>query len=247
MSDKIHPPTPRRRKQAKEQGRAPRSGDVVSAGSLLATTGLLAWIGPGLVHSLTASLAETLGQPGELSLSQWESQRMILKAFAAVGSLLLPLLVAMMICGIGLNLLQTGLLMTPSKLAPSLDRISPAARLKSITSARSLGRFAITLLKLIAVSAVAIGVVRSSLPTLIGVTQMPMAAIAATIFNTLIECCFWMGATLLALACVDYSLARWQHERDLMMTEQELREEMRDAQRSAPPATARTQAVQGVG
>ncbi|QDV46783.1 Flagellar biosynthetic protein FlhB [Stieleria neptunia] len=246
MSDKIHPPTPRRRKQAKEQGRAPRSGDVVSAGLLLATTGLLAWFGPELAQSLTVSLAETLGGPRELSLSRWESQRMIVKAFAAVGTLLLPLLVAMMICGIGLNLLQTGLLMTPSKLAPALDRISPAARLKSMTSARSLGRFAITLLKLIAVSAVAIGVVRSSLPTLIGVTQMPIAAIATTIFDTLIECCFWMGATLLALACVDYSLARWQHERDLMMTEQELREEMRDAQRAAPPATARTQAVQGV-
>ena len=118
--------------------------------------------------------------------------------------------------------------------------------MKSITSARSLGRFVITLLKLIAVSAVAVGVVRSSPEGIATSWIKTMAAIAATIFNTLIECCFWMGATLLALACVDYSLARWQHERDLMMTEQELRDEMRDAQRAAVPASARSQPVQGV-
>ncbi|WP_182866392.1 EscU/YscU/HrcU family type III secretion system export apparatus switch protein [Rhodopirellula sp. JC639] len=246
MSEKIHPPTPRRRKQAKEQGRAPRSSDVVSAGSLLVMTCLLSWFGPGLAQSLTASLTDSFSQPVALSMDTWESQRQILKAFAAAGTMLLPMLVAMLMCGVALNLLQTGVMMTPSKLAPSLDRISPGARLQSMTSARSLGRFAITLLKLIAVSAVAIGVVRYSLPALIGVTQLPMAAIATTIFDTLIGCCFWMGATLLALASVDYALARWQHERDLMMTEQELREEMRDAQRAAPAASARTQAVQGV-
>lgn len=247
MSEKIHPPTPRRRKQAKEQGRAPRSGDVVSAGLLLATTGMLSWFGPDLAEGMMGTMSDAFNSPPPLSLDRADSMRMILRLFATIGYLISPLLIAMMLCGVGLNVLQTGWMLTPAKLAPSLDHVSPTRRIQSITSARALGRFLITLLKLIAVIAVAISIARTSLPTLMTVSELPIKGIATTIFGMLIECCFWMGLTLTAFACVDYSLARWQHERDLMMTEQELREEMRDAQRASVPAPARSQAVQGVG
>ena len=247
MSDKIHPPTPRRRKQAKEQGRAPRSGDVVSAGLLLATTGLLSWFGPNLADALMVLIGDALQQQAMLSIDRSQSYRMILKAFFTIGYMVLPMLIAMMMCGLGFNLVQTGWMMTPSKLVPSLDRISPGKRLKSIGSARSIGRFGITMLKLIAVIAVSMTVMRTSLPRLIRVTELPLAGIAAEIFQTLIDCCVWVGVTLLAFACVDYALAWWQHERDLMMTEQELREEMRDAGGARQPVKpARSQAVQGV-
>ena len=246
MSDRIHPPTPRRRQRAREQGRAPRSSDVVSAGLLLATTALLSHLGPKLTEAMTAALGQTLQQPAVLSLDPSQAYQLIVKAMAAIAAMVLPMLVAMMMCGVGLNLLQTGAMMTPSKLAPSLDRISPLARMKSILSARSLGRFLITALKLVAVIAVSISVLRNQLPEMMGISGMPIDAIASTIFSSLVECCFWIGMTLLLFACVDYSLARWQHERDLMMTEQELRDEMRDAQRSRPPASARAQAVQRI-
>lgn len=247
MSEKVHPPTPRRRKQAKEQGRAPRSAEIVSAGLLLATAGLLNCFGPNLAQTLMASLSDPLHQPAQLSIDRWQSYRMIASSLAAVVSMVLPMLIAMMMCSVGLNLLQTGFMMSPTKLIPSLDRISPGKRLKSITSARSIGRFAVTLLKLIAMIAVSITVLRTSFPNLIHVTQQPLAAIGTEVFQVLIRCCLMIGATLLAFACVDYSLAWWQHERDLMMTEQELREEMRDAEGAKQAVkTARSQAVQSV-
>lgn len=247
MSEKIHPPTPRRRKQAKEQGRAPRSSDVVSAGLLLATAGLLSCFGPQLATTLMAGISDPLHQPAMLSIDRWQAFQMIARAFASIGSMVLPMLIAMMMCGIGLNLLQTGWMMTPSKLAPSLDRLSPLKRLQTIMSIRSMGRFVVTILKLVAVTAVSITVIRTSLPDLIQVTQLPLAAIGTEIFQMLINCCVWIGATLLALACADYSLAWWQHERDLMMTEQELREEMQDAEGGKQAIkTARTQAIQSV-
>ncbi|MCO8120341.1 EscU/YscU/HrcU family type III secretion system export apparatus switch protein [Stieleria sp. TO1_6] len=247
MSDKIHPPTPRRRQQAKEQGRAPRSGDLVSAGLLLATTGMLHWFGPGLTQGLMASLDHTLHQPALLSTDRWQAFQMIATAMAAAGWLVVPILIAMMMCGVAINLLQAGWSMTPSKLLPNANRLSPLKRLQTIWSPRALGRFAITVLKLLAVIAVSITVVRTSLPGLIAATGMPLAAIAALIFGTLTECCGWIGFTLLGFAAVDYALAWWQHERDLMMTDLELRDEMRDAERSRQtPTTARTQAVQAV-
>jgi flagellar biosynthetic protein FlhB len=247
MSDKVHPPTPRRRKQAKEQGRAPRSSDLVSAGLLLATTGLLTWFGPDLAVTLMDSIGDSFRQPARLSIDRRESYRMVLNACAAIGYVLLPMLIAMMMCGVGFNLMQTGWMITPSKLVPSLDRLSPGKRIAAIGSARSILRVGITVLKLVAVIAVAMTVIRRSVPQLIQVTELPLAGIAAAIFETLVGCCVWVGATLFTFACVDFSLAWWQHERDLMMTEQELREEMRDTEGPRQPVkSARTRAVEGV-
>jgi flagellar biosynthesis protein FlhB len=47
----------------------------------------------------------------------------------------------------------------------------------------------------------------------------------------------------LALAGLDYALARWKHERDLRMTTQELREEMKNLQ-GDPALAARRKAMQ---
>lgn len=246
MSDKIHPPTPRRRQKAREQGRAPRSSDVISAGLLLGTTAVLSFLGPGLAEGLMASMSETFSEPAELSIDRVGAFKMIVRSLAAIGYLVLPLLLAMMALGISLNLLQTGWMPTPSKLLPAVERISPANRIKTILSVRSLGRFAITLLKLVTVVAVSIFLIQEKMPDLIGVTTLPMPAIAAKIFDTLLSGCFWIGMTLLTFACVDYSLARWQFERELMMTEQELRDELRDMERTPLPASARSREVQGV-
>ena len=247
MSDKIHPPTPRRRKQAKEQGRAPRSKEIVSAGLLLATAGLLDYCGPNLAMTLMASLSDPLHQPALLTIDRWEMFRLLARSLGSVGSMVLPVLVVIMMCSIGLNALQTGFMMSPTKLIPSADRISPGKRLKSITSVQSIGRFAVTLLKLIAIITVSVTVMRTSLPDLVHATHQPLATIGIEVFRVLIRCCVFVGATLLVFACVDYSLCWWQHERDLMMTEQELRDEIRDAEGAKQLVkTARSQAVQSV-
>lgn len=244
MSEKIHPPTPRRRKQAKEQGRAPRSSDLVSSGLLLATTGLLVGFGDSISKGLIKSLVDTLNAPAKLTLDRTEAFWMIAKTLLGVGVLVLPMLITMLMCGIALNLMQTGWMLTPEKVAPNLGRLSPGKRIAEILSLRSWGRLGINVMKLVAVVTVAIAVLRTGLPQLISIVNLQPGAIAATIFELLTRCCVWVGGTLLAFSLIDYALAWWQHERDLMMTDQELREEMRDAQRaSSGNSAARTQAI----
>ena len=52
-----------------------------------------------------------------------------------------------------------------------------------------------------------------------------------------------LGAALLVLAVLDYAYQRWRHERDLRMTPQELREEMRNLEGN-PQVIARRKQVQ---
>lgn len=241
MSDKIHPPTPRRRKQARQQGRVARCKTVVTASLLLAVTMLLSWSGESLAQFLMTTLERGLREPS-LSLDRGEAIRRIVQLVMAAATLLVPMLIATMLCAIGTNVLQTGLLWTPDRLRPSPERLSPAARLGELVSARSLGGFCVTTLKLIAIAATASAMLRSSFPEILRLGALPIDAMAAVLFGFLVRCCGWMGLTILAISALDYALAWWQVEQSLRMTEQEFREEMRDLENGSA-RYARSQAV----
>lgn len=247
MSDKIHPPTPRKRQQAKEQGRGPRSAEVVSSALLLSATGVLSWIGPSLVDHLLEGITNALRQPTVSWSDSWQPYRAIVRAILGAGLTLMPLAIVILGCGTGVHVLQNGFRIHAQKLVPSVERLSPLVRLQTMFRIRSLGGFAITLMKLLTLSTVFLFFMRETLPALLRLPGTPLESIGPTIFQAFLDCCWWTGATMLAFACVDYALSWWQFERDLMMTEQELREEIRDMQRAQVPATtARSQAVQGV-
>ena len=227
MSDRIHPPTPRKRKQARDQGRFAKSKTLVTAGVLLGFTALLSWWGESLARALMCSIEHGLGEP-ILTLDRGQAIRSIACVVFAAATLLLPMLVALMLLATGMNLLQTGLVWTPSRLRPSMERVSPVARLTDIFSPRSLGRFLTTALKLVAIAATAAALFRTCLPEIARLGEMPLEGLAAALFGLVLRCCGWMGMTVFAIAVLDYAIAWWQHEQSLRMTEQELREEMRD-------------------
>jgi flagellar biosynthetic protein FlhB len=53
----------------------------------------------------------------------------------------------------------------------------------------------------------------------------------------------WVAAALVVLAIFEYALQRWKHEQDLMMTHQEVREEMKNLQ-GDPQIVARRRQIQ---
>ncbi|KAA5544415.1 EscU/YscU/HrcU family type III secretion system export apparatus switch protein [Roseiconus nitratireducens] len=251
MSEKIHPPTPRRRQQAKEQGRVPRSGEMVAAGSLLATTGLLAWCGPALASEMMELIGQSMQQP-RITLDTGDSPidgafRLIVRSVFALGLLVAPMCLAMMMCAVAFNLLQTGWAVTPRRLQPSLERLSPGRKAGELLSARTLAGFGILLLRLAALIATSVYLIRDCLPEIATLAQRPLPESAASVFHMMVRCCGWVGTTLLIFAVLDYALAWWHHERDLMMSEQELREELRNSEATRHPSPqARTRPVQPV-
>lgn len=76
---------------------------------------------------------------------------------------------------------------------------------------------------------------------------LPVSELGGAVFRVLLRCAFGCGGVMFLFAVVDFSIGWWQFEKSLMMTEQELRDEMREMQRATPSGpSARSHRVEGI-
>ena len=147
-----------------------------------------------------------------------------------------------MLVGIAANMLQVGLIFLPEKALPDLSRVNPVEGFARLFSTRNFARVAFGLAKLAAVAAVAGYSLHGKREKILNCGQLPPAELAAFICETLIWTSLEIGLALLAVAALDYGWERLRRERELRMTTEELREEMRNL-RGDPQLIARRRAL----
>jgi len=225
--ERTEPASPRRREEARERGQVARSADLSSAVILLAAVLALQFLGRPLIGGLFASAASVLeglalvdGDPATL-LAQFGG------AFTAVLLGFLPFVGIVLAAALAANLVQVGFLFTAKPLAPDLDRINPVSGLARLFSARGLLRLVAGLLKLALVGLVVFWTLwaeRVRLVELSGRGFEPILGIAVDLMSVL---SLRAAIALLVLALFEYGVQRWQYERDLRMSKQEVREELK--------------------
>jgi len=238
-TDRIHPASPQRRQLARQEGRVARSHDLVVAVVLLGGSLVLLATGPKLVAFFTDFAQQQLGgeswlvMDADLAVDRWRSTTWNL------ARVLMPILGLMMLLAIASNLLQTGFLFVPKRLAPNSSRVSPLQGIQRLLSPANLTRLAFSIVKIVVVVAVGVWNLWDQRERLLELGASDSNTIAATLADIGLWTCVKIGVALLVLGLADYGYQRWRHERDLRMTTEELREEMRRVRANPSTATRR--------
>lgn len=228
--ERKHVATERRRQRAREEGQVSKSADLSSAAMLFAALGCLRWLGPQLFARVANGMADSLSTGVSLA---WTFQDAVQRLIACAGLLafaLLPMLSVMFIGGIVVNLSQTGWLFTATAVQPKRQNISPLAGFKRIVSIRGGVRLGFGIFKIAFICLVTYWAVKSRWDVLLSLGAEPVPVLAKNLVEHLFEICLWIAAALLGLGLVDYLFQRWRHEQDLKMTDQEIREELKESQ-----------------
>jgi flagellar biosynthetic protein FlhB len=241
--DKTQDPTPHRRQQAREQGQVVKSQDLASALMLLVGLALLLKLGYQFVDFITEFGRRQLGGDAWLSIDPSFVSNEWIRVVLELGKTVLPIFAVLMLAGIVANLMQVGFLFLPEKLMPDITRLDP---LKGFGRIFSLGNFVHLLfgiIKLTLIGTVAYMCLWKQKDEILGLTNFSVPEIASFFPQTLLWISLKIAAALVVLALLDYGFQWWKHEKDLKMTSQEIREEMKNLEGN-PQVISRRKQVQ---
>lgn len=222
--DKTEQPTPRRRAEAREEGQVARSQDLTAAISLIGGLVMLKFLGPGMLEemlNMTAAIGEV---PDVAAGGLWLWIRRI---GGAAMRMVLPFLLFVLLLTVAGAVAQTGLLVSWKKLALKPDRISPISGLKRLFSFESLNRLFINLFKVGVIAAIAYVTIVNRVNDVLATGSYALGGVYLASVALLFELSLKMTVALLVLGIIDYLVQRWRHEKELRMTKQEVRDELK--------------------
>ena len=135
-----------------------------------------------------------------------------------------------MVAGVMIGALQTRFLFAPKALKPDLNRINPIEGFKRLFSLRSLVELLKSVLKVAIVGIVVYQVLKNRWDEMILLTEMNVNDAFANFWDIASEITLKSGMVLLALAVFDYFYQRWEFEKSIRMTKQEMKDELKEVE-----------------
>ncbi len=226
--EKTEAPTPRRRSEAREEGNVARSADLTAAVSLLGAVLLLGVFAQPLFRGFETLVQSQLSANWLVTSDASDEIGHTLATTLWIGvKVLAPLALALFVITMLANIFQIGFLVTLKPVTPDLSKISPLKGLKNLFSKRSVMRLIMSLAKVSIVATVAAVFIYIEVPkvlSLIRVEALPLLAAASAMVWAL---ALKIAIVLLLLALLDFLYQRWQHEQDMKMSKEEVKEDMK--------------------
>jgi flagellar biosynthetic protein FlhB len=222
--------SPKRREEARNKGQVAKSPEVASAAILLACTIFFYFGSGGMVERLMDLTSWTLRQSGTTVVSLNTINALIWGWTWKLFLVMAPLLLTVVIAGLLANYIQIGFIFSTETLAPKFEKIDPIKGFQRLFALRSLVELVKSLLKMAIVTVVVWFTLKDELQNMIPLMDESLGAIllytGRISFKILITTC-WI---LIVLAILDYLYQRWEFEKGLRMSHQEVKDEYKQTE-----------------
>jgi flagellar biosynthetic protein FlhB len=223
--EKTEQPTQKKRDKAREEGQVAKSRELASVAVLGASLIYFYFAASVLITRIMDMLKSHLARAGSTTLMIDNIQPLAIDMIFETFVILAPFMLLIIVASLAANLLQVGFMFSPKAIAPKFSKIDPLKGFKRMFSMRSLTELVKSVLKIAVIALVAWLTVRSEIDATLPLMNQEVGEILFYIgrvsFRILAMTC-WV---LVALAVLDYIYQKWEHERNLKMTKQEVRDE----------------------
>ena len=162
--EKIHDPTPKRIRKAREEGNVFRSKEIVSVGMLLIGLSVMMGGTPFAFQALQGMAVSLFQGATAAELTVLSVPAIFAKIWMQLLVIAVPFSVVLIVAALGLNIMQSGWNVSFKALEPKGNRISPVQGLKRMFSAKGLFDFAKSLVKILIVGPIAYTTISGKLP-----------------------------------------------------------------------------------
>jgi len=226
---KTEQPTPRRLQEARRRGQVARSSDLNGALSLLAVVIFFYLFKDHLLLSMQRYLSHYLANFFQKSSLDNPLEALTSSALYFFW-LMLPLIVLVTLVGIFINIIQVGFVFSPEAARFKWDRLNPAAGFQRVFSTRGLLELVKSVIKLAALGGLTYWLVKGYLPGIMVVEQGNPGRTLSDGAQFILLVLGYGSLAYLALALLDYLHRRHEHVRELRMSRQEVKDELKQTE-----------------
>lgn len=226
-SDKTEKPTPKRIREARKEGQVAKSQDLGAAAVLL---GLAGFFIPAWQFVIQNYLPYMVASLQNLTIYQAQMNDLPKVAVQAIWLVVLGSLPFMAISlGIGLfiNLVQTRLNFSVKAIKPDLKKLNPLTGVKNMFSMQALMNLAKTIAKLAVIVYLCVKKYQAAISTIAQLSQMEMGQILYFVLHFAQELMLQIALVFLVLGGLDYIYQRHSLMKQLKMSKQEIKEEVK--------------------
>ncbi|HTJ00966.1 MAG TPA: EscU/YscU/HrcU family type III secretion system export apparatus switch protein [Dongiaceae bacterium] len=227
QGEKTEQPTAKRMEEALKRGQIARSAEVQTVFVLLGGLASLSFTGAEVWQRLVETMVTSLGHLHDTTISSSS-----LQGYAVSGVLVFlkctgPLVLGTMLAGILAGIVQNRFNTASEALTPDWGRLNPVTGFQRLFSMRSFVPTAIGIAKLGFIVLLTYTEVRNILSDPIFMTSVSVPRMAGFLADASLRIIFRVSLVLLAIAAADYGYQWWRTHQDLMMTKEEVKEEMK--------------------
>lgn len=226
--ERTEQPTPKRLQQAKENGQVARSRELTTMVVLLVSAATLIMIGDNIISGMLGVMHDAFEAPRmdlmDPNMAPVWLEQALLDAIIA----LLPFLALVMAAALIAPLALSGWSFSAKAMAFKWDKLDPVKGIGRIFSTRALVELLKALAKFLVVLAIALIFLWSNVDSMLGLgTQSPEPAIGNA-GSILVWAFLFLSSAMILIAAVDVPFQLWDHHRQLRMTRQEIKDELKE-------------------
>lgn len=226
--DKTEQPTGKREEQYREEGQVARSMELTTVAVIIAFLMAMKMMGDTLFEELTHGFRFGLTVPHEKGLDpalQWAGQF----AWPALKTLLLIFL-TYMFAAIAMSMAQTGVLLSWKALSPKFERVNPLEGVKRLFSMQAFVQFIKNFLKVTVIGFIIYSELNNRMEEMYALTDLALGNALTWTMSLLSIITLKVSIFLGVLAAGDYGYQWYSLRQQMMMTKQEVKDEMKESQ-----------------
>ena len=227
QSQKTEEPTAKKLQDAMNKGEVVKSQEVKHFFILLAATLMVLISGASAMGDVGATLARVFEFSYEVPMDPDGLQTFLMELMSRIGFFLILPVLLLLVGALAGTVIQHRPVLSIEKISPKLNKISPIGGLKRIFSMQNLAEISKSVLKISVVAAVVFILVWPERDLLEQMMTFPINDVVRIVYQMVLRVLGGVVFIMAIIAGMDYMFQRFQFMKQMRMTKQEVKDEMK--------------------
>ena len=224
-AEKSEEATAKKKDDARKDGNVAKSMDFSSGIMLVAAIAAMYLYVPYMLDNFE-DLVEEFFKFNNFTVTQDSATDIFLFLIEFTAKVTLPIFALLFVLAIAINAYQVGFMISTKAIEPKFDKLNFFANfMKTFFNKRKIVELIKSILKIFVLTAYAWYLVQEELTTIVRMTDADYRDQMVYLGHLVFDVSIRVAVLVLVIGIADYAYQKWQHNEDLKMTKQEVKEE----------------------